>query len=130
MYNCLKMLTNQVHNLESKKWSNHEVVKLMVRSFTSRNATLISLVRENPRYKKMTPKEVFGKPLSHEMMVRDSMYKDLAQGNVSINEPQLITFKVTNEKEAILKRKCDLGPFLVVLVIKCSTHQKGLNIFI
>jgi hypothetical protein len=78
----------------------------------------------------MTPKEVFGKPLSHEMMVRDSMYKDLAQGNVSINEPQLITFKVTNEKEAILKRKCDLGPFLVVLVIKCSTHQKGLNIFI
>jgi hypothetical protein len=42
----------------------------MLRSFTSRNATLVSLVRENPRYKKMTPEEVFGKFLSHEMMVR------------------------------------------------------------
>jgi hypothetical protein len=93
MYNCLKMLMNQVHNLESEKWSNHEVVKLMIRSFTSRNATLISLVRENPRYKKMTPKEVFGKLLSHEMMVRDSIYKDLAQGNVSINEPHVISKK-------------------------------------
>jgi hypothetical protein len=93
MYNCLKMLMNQVHNLESEKWSNHEVVKLMIRSFTSRNATLISLVRENPRYKKMTPKEVFGKLLSHEMMVRDSIYKDLAQGNVSINEPHVISQK-------------------------------------
>jgi hypothetical protein len=32
MYNCLKSLVNQVHNFRRKKWSNHEVVKLMLKS--------------------------------------------------------------------------------------------------
>jgi hypothetical protein len=30
MYNRLKSLANQDHNLGSKKWSDHEVVKLML----------------------------------------------------------------------------------------------------
>jgi hypothetical protein len=64
------------------------VLKHMLRSFTSRNVTLVSLVRENPRYKKMPPGEVLEKFLYHEMMVRNSKYiKDLAQGNISSNEP-------------------------------------------
>jgi hypothetical protein len=31
MYNCLKILVNQVCNLRSKKWLDHEVVRLMYR---------------------------------------------------------------------------------------------------
>jgi hypothetical protein len=74
VYNRLKGLVNQIHNLGSKKWTNHEVVKLMLRPFTSHNATLVSLVRVNPRHMKMSPEEVLGKFLRHEMMVRDSKY--------------------------------------------------------
>jgi hypothetical protein len=37
MYNRLKMLVNQVRNYGSKKWTDHEVIKLMLRSFTSCN---------------------------------------------------------------------------------------------
>jgi hypothetical protein len=88
IYNRHKSMVNQVCSLGSRKRSDHEVVKLMLRSFTSRNATVVSLVCENPRYKKMTPMEVFGKFLSHDMMVRDSKYiEDLVQGNISSNEP-------------------------------------------
>jgi hypothetical protein len=80
----------------------HEVVKLMVRSFTTRNPTLVSLIHENRRYRRMYPKEVLGKFLSHEMMVSDSKYiEDLAQGNVSSTKPQVISFKATNDKEDI-----------------------------
>ena len=99
MYNRLKSLVNQVRDLGSKKWMDHEVVKLMLRSFTSRNATFVSLVHENSRYKKMSIEEVLGKFLSREIMVRDSKYiEDLVQENIPFNEPQDITFKPTNEK--------------------------------
>jgi hypothetical protein len=75
---------------------------LMLRSFTSHNAIFVSSIRENPRYKKMSPKEVLRKFLSHEMMAMDSKYiEDLAQGNVSSTEPQVVAFKATNEKEEI-----------------------------
>ena len=46
LYNRLKILVNQFHKLGSKKWIDHQVVKLMLRSFTSRNATHVSLVDE------------------------------------------------------------------------------------
>jgi hypothetical protein len=61
MYNRLKMMVNQVWNLGSSKWTDHEVVKLMLRSLVFCNATLVQLLRENPRYEVITPKEVLGK---------------------------------------------------------------------
>jgi hypothetical protein len=94
MYNRLKTLVNQIYNLGSTKWTDHEVVKLMLRSLVSRNATLFTLLRENPRYEVLTPKEALGKFLSHEMMVKDSKHvEDLHQGNAPTNMPQVATFK-------------------------------------
>jgi hypothetical protein len=90
---------NQICNLQSTKWTDHEVVKLMLRSLVSRNATLVTLLCENPRYKVMTPEEVLGKVLSHEMMVKDSkLIEDLHQGNAN-TEPQVVAFKATSDKE-------------------------------
>jgi hypothetical protein len=84
MYSRLKTLVNQVCNLRSKKWTNHKVINLMLWWFTSRNATLFTLIHENPRYKKMSLEEVFGKFLSHEMMLKDSKHiDDLVQGNIT-----------------------------------------------
>jgi hypothetical protein len=40
------------------------------------NATLVTLIRKNPRYKKMPPEEVLGKFLSHGMMMKDSKHID------------------------------------------------------
>jgi hypothetical protein len=38
MYNRLNILVNQVRDFGGKKWSDHEVVKLMLRSFTYRES--------------------------------------------------------------------------------------------
>jgi hypothetical protein len=48
----------------------------MLGSFIPHNATLVTLICDNTRYKKMVPKEVLGKFLSHEMMVKHSKYTD------------------------------------------------------
>jgi hypothetical protein len=46
----------------------------------------------------MTPEEVFGKLLNHEIMFRNSKYiEDLVQENVSTKEPYIIALKATNQ---------------------------------
>ena len=60
MYNRLKTLVNQVRNLGSKKWDDHEMVKVILRSLIFLNPTQVQLIRGNPRYTKMTPEEVIG----------------------------------------------------------------------
>jgi hypothetical protein len=64
-------------------------------------ANLISLVRENPRYTKMSPKEVLDKYVSHQMMVKDAKYiNDVANGSLPYAEPQVVSFKAINDKDA------------------------------
>jgi hypothetical protein len=69
MYNWLKTMVNQVRNLGSTMWDDHEMVKVILRSLIFCNPTQVQLIRENPRYKKMSPEEVIGKFVSFELMV-------------------------------------------------------------
>jgi hypothetical protein len=81
MYNRLKTMVNQVHNLGSTKWDDHEMVKVILRSLVFRNPTQAQLIRENSRCKKMSPEEVIGKFVSFELMVKDSKHiVNLEQG--------------------------------------------------
>jgi hypothetical protein len=58
MYNRLKTLVNQVRNLGSTKWDDHEMVKVILRSLVFLNPTQVQLIRGDPRYKLMSPEEV------------------------------------------------------------------------
>jgi hypothetical protein len=69
MYNRLKTLVNQVRNLESTKWDDHEMVKVILRSLIFLNPTQVQLIRGDPRYKLMSPEEVIGKFVSFELMI-------------------------------------------------------------
>jgi hypothetical protein len=53
-YNRLKTLVNQIRNYRSTRWKDHDVVRLMLRSFTIPDLNLVDLIRESPRYTKMT----------------------------------------------------------------------------
>jgi hypothetical protein len=70
MYNWLKTLVNQVRNLRSTKWDDHEMVK--VRFLVFLNPTQVQLIRGDPRYKLMCPEEVIGKFVSFELMIKGS----------------------------------------------------------
>jgi hypothetical protein len=60
-YNRLKTLVNKIRSYGSTRWTDHDVVRLMLRSFTIIDPHLVNLIRENPRYTKMTPEEILGK---------------------------------------------------------------------
>jgi hypothetical protein len=100
MYNQLKKMVNQVRNLGSNKWDDHEMVKVILRSLVFRNPTQVQLFRGDPRYKLMSPEEVIGKFVSFELMIKDSKHiVNLEQGATSTPEVQPIAFKATKEKK-------------------------------
>jgi hypothetical protein len=98
MYNRLKTLVNQVRNLGSTKWDDHEMVKVILRSLVFRNPTQVQLIRGDLRYKLMSPEEVIGKFVSFELMIKASK-QIVEQGATSTPEVQPVAFKATEEKK-------------------------------
>jgi hypothetical protein len=105
MYNWLKTLVNQVRNLGSTKWDDHEMVKVILRSLVFRNPTQVQLIRGDPRYKLMSPEEVIGKSVSFKLMIKGSK-QIVEQGGTSTPEVQPVAFKATEEdkKESMPSR--------------------------
>jgi hypothetical protein len=74
----------------------------MLRSFTVIDPHLVNLLRENPRYTKMTPEEILGKFVSGRMMVKEARYVDNAlNGLLPLHESQPVALKATSSKEAL-----------------------------
>jgi hypothetical protein len=103
MYNRLKTLVNQVHNLGSTKWDDHEMVKVILRSLVFCNPTKVQLIRGDPRYKLMSPEEVIGKFVSFELMIKGSK-QIVEQGATSTPEVQHVAFKEEKKEESTSSR--------------------------
>jgi hypothetical protein len=74
----------------------------MLRSFTVIDPHLVNLIRENPRYTKMTPEEILGKFVSRRMMVKEARYVDDALNSpLPVYEPQPVALKATSSREAL-----------------------------
>jgi hypothetical protein len=100
MYNRLKIMVNQVRNLGSTKWDDHEMVKVILRSLVFHNPMQVQLICGDPRYKLMSPEEVIGKFVSFELMIKGSkQIVNLEQGGTSTPEVQPVAFKETEEKK-------------------------------
>jgi hypothetical protein len=98
MYNWFKTLVNQVRNLRSTKWDDHEMVKVILRSLVFLNPTQVQLIRGDPRYKLMSPEEVIGKFVSFELMIKGSK-QIIERGATSTPEVQPVAFKAMEEKK-------------------------------
>jgi hypothetical protein len=93
---------NKIRRYGSTRWTNYDVVRLMLRSFTVIDPHLVNLIRENPRYTKMTPEEILERFVSGRMMVKEARYvDDIANTPLPLYEPQLVALKATNSKEAL-----------------------------
>jgi hypothetical protein len=101
-YNRLKTLVNKIRSFGSTRWTDHDVVRLMLRSFTVIDPHLVNLIRENPRYTKMMSEEIIEKFVSGRMMVKEARYVDDAlNGPLLVYEPQLVALKGTSSKETL-----------------------------
>jgi hypothetical protein len=91
---------NQVRNLGSTKWDDHEMVKVILRSLVFCNPTQVQLIRGDHRYKLMPPEEVIGKFVSFELMIKYSKHiVNLEQRATSTPKVQPIAFKATEEEK-------------------------------
>jgi hypothetical protein len=100
MYNWLKTMVNQVRNLGSTKWDDHEMVKVILRSLVFHNPTQVQLIHGDPRYKQISPEEVISKFVSFELMIKDSKHiVNLEQGATCTPEVQPVAFKATEERK-------------------------------
>jgi hypothetical protein len=131
-YNRLKTLVNKIRSYGSTRLTDHDVVRLMLRSFTVIDPHLVNLIRENLRYTKMTPEEILGKFVSGRMMVKDARYVDDAlNGPLPIYEPQPVALKATSNKEALPSKvaqveAAELNEEEMTLIIKrFKTALKG-----
>jgi hypothetical protein len=101
-YNRLKTMVNKIRSYRSTRWMDHDVVLLMLRSFTIIDPHLVNLIRENPRYTKMTPEEILGKFVSGWMMVKEARYVDDAlNGPLPVYETQPVALKATSSREVL-----------------------------
>jgi hypothetical protein len=74
----------------------------MLRSFIVIDPHLVNIIRENPRYTKMTPEEILGKFISGRMMVKEARYvDDTLNGPLPVYEPQPVALKATSSREAL-----------------------------
>jgi hypothetical protein len=101
MYNRLKALVNKIRSYGSTRWTDHNIVRLMLRSFTVIDPHLVNLIRENSRYTKMTPEKILKKFMSEHMMVKARYMDDAANGPLPLYEPQPVALKATSNKEAL-----------------------------
>jgi hypothetical protein len=94
--------STKIRSYGSTRWMDHDDVRLMLRSFTIIDPHLVNLIHENPRYTKMTPKEILGKFVSGRMMVKEARYVDDAlNGPLPVHEPQTIALKATSSRETL-----------------------------
>jgi hypothetical protein len=131
-YNKLKTLINKIRSYGSTSWTDHDVVRLMLRSFTVIDPHLVNLIRENLRYTKMTPEEILGKFMSRRMMVKEARYMDDAlNGPLLVYEPHPVALKATSSREALPSKVAQveaagLNEDEMALIIKCfKTTLKG-----
>jgi hypothetical protein len=101
-YNRLKTLVNTIRSYGSTRWTDHDVVRLMLRSFTVIDPHLVNLICENPRNTKMTPEEILRKFVSGCMMVKEARYVDDAlNGPLPVYEPHRVALKATSNREVL-----------------------------
>jgi hypothetical protein len=69
-YNRLKTLVNKIQSYGSTRWTHHDAMRLILRTFTIIDPNLVNLIHENPRYTKMSLEEILSKFVSERMMVK------------------------------------------------------------
>jgi predicted nucleotidyltransferase len=100
MYHRLKKLVNKVRAYGSKRWGDQRVIDRMLPVYVVKGTTVISLISQDPVFKKMTLNDVLDKIINHEMLVEEAQHvKNLSKGIIS-SMKQDIAFKATKKSKS------------------------------
>jgi hypothetical protein len=84
MYNRMKLMVNKVKAYGSKRCTHKLMAHRLLRSYTIRDTTLVSIIRSDPNHTKMKPKDILGRIINHALLLEEARYvKNLSKGIVS-----------------------------------------------
>jgi hypothetical protein len=72
MFNRLNKLVNKAITLGSKKWTDRILTKRLMMSYTPINYNVVSLIRQDPAYKKMLSDDVLRRIMNHELNIQEA----------------------------------------------------------
>jgi hypothetical protein len=100
MYNLLKKLVNKVRAYGSRRWGDRRLVDRMLRAYTIKDTTVISLIQQDPTFKRMTLDDVLGKIINHEMLAEEANHvKNMSKG-ITSSRKQDIAFKASKKTKS------------------------------
>jgi hypothetical protein len=100
MYNQLKKLINKVRAYGSRRWSDQRVIDRMLRAYAIKDTMVISLIQQDPTFKKMTLNDVLGKIINHEMLVEEANHVKNLSKEVISSRKQDIAFKTSKKSKS------------------------------
>jgi hypothetical protein len=99
MYNCMKLMVNKVKAYGSKRWIHKLMAQKLLRAYTIRDTTLVSIIRSDPNHTKMKPKDIFGRIINHELLLEEARYvKNLSKGIVSTKK-DVVALKASKQSK-------------------------------
>jgi hypothetical protein len=99
-------MANKAKALGSKKWTNHILIKHLMRAYTPMNYNVVALIHQDPTYKRMTSNNVFGRIINHEMYIEEANHiKNLYKGisTTKKQESALKANKKSKNKQVVVK---------------------------
>jgi hypothetical protein len=99
MFNRLKKLVNKAKALGSKKWTGRMLTEHMMRAYTPMNYNVVTLIRQDLAYKRMTSDDVLGRIMNHEMYIEEANHvKNLSKG-ITTTRKQEVAFKANKKSK-------------------------------
>jgi hypothetical protein len=97
MYNHMKLMANKVRAYGSKKWTNKLMVQKLLRAYTIKDITLVSIIRSGPNLKRVTPEDVLARIINHELLLEEARYvKNLSKG-ILLTKKDIIALKASKK---------------------------------
>jgi hypothetical protein len=103
MYNRTKLRINKIRAYGSRRWTNKLMVQRLLRAYMIRDTTLVSIIRGDPKLKRMTPGDVFARIINHELLLEEAKYvKNLSKGIMSTKKDN-IALKASKKKQILVE---------------------------
>jgi hypothetical protein len=100
MYNRLKKLVNKVRAYDSRWWGDRRVIDRMLQTYAVKDTTVISLIQQDPIFKRMTLDDVLVKIINHEIFVEEANHvKNLSRG-ILLQENKTLLSKLGRREKA------------------------------
>jgi hypothetical protein len=90
MYNRMKLMVNKVRAYGSKSWTNKLMVQRLLRAYTIRDTTLVSIIRGDTNLRRVTSEDVLARIINHELLLEEAKYvNNLSKGIMSTKKDNI-----------------------------------------